>query len=115
MRKILLGMIFSACAANAVVADTSFSINIELEDAVVTTTSYQCGANEAATVHYITSQDDVLALVPIDDDPRIFVGVVSASGARYVAGPFEWWSKGPSGTLRNLVTEQTLLDCTAIE
>ncbi|WP_341864172.1 MliC family protein [Gymnodinialimonas sp. 57CJ19] len=113
MRHLLLGLIVATGPATGALADTSLSINIELEDALVTTTSYQCGSEGALTIHYITTNDDILALVPVDDDPRVFAGVVSASGSRYVSGQFEWWSHGAEGTLRNVISEETLLDCTA--
>ena len=34
----------------------------------------------------------------------VMVNVVSASGAKYVSGVWEWWNKGSDGTLHN-VTE----------
>lgn len=115
MRMPLLGLILSACAATSVVADTSISINIELDDAVLTTVNYRCSSDNLLAVTYVTSEDNTLALVPIDDDPRVFVNVVSGSGARYVAGQYEWWSSGNSGTLRDVISDAILLDCEAVE
>ncbi|WP_323034491.1 MliC family protein [Pararhodobacter sp.] len=111
MKNIALGLALLALTATTATADTSLAITIELDDAYLNTTTYQCGAKGTVQVHYATSETDSLALVPVDDDTRVFVGVISASGARYVAGQYEWWSTGEGATLKNLMTEETVLDC----
>lgn len=110
---IRLAHVFAALAicSTAAMADTSLSLNIELDEANLHTSTYDCGARGTVQVHYITSEDDTLALVPVDDDERVFVGVVAASGTRYVAGQYEWWSKGQSATLRDVIADNVLLEC----
>lgn len=115
MRRPLFGLIVSACAASSSVAATSVSINIELDDAGLTAVDYQCSANNRLSILYVTSENDILALVPIDGEPRVFVNAVSGSGARYVAGQYEWWSKGTVGGLRDVMSDEVLLDCEAVE
>lgn len=113
MFKTLLAATILAGTSTAALADVSLAINIELDDAMLNSVSYDCGSAGTVQVHYITSENNVLALVPVDDDDMVFVNTVAASGARYVAGQYEWWSTGQGGTLRNTMTDQTLLDCAA--
>ena len=93
-------------------AQMSLSIPLDA-DTQTATTSYSCG-DEPFAVHYLTGPDNALALLPVDGTRRIFVNVVSASGARYVSGPWEWWSKGDTATLTNLVTRMAPRPCSAI-
>ena len=113
MNKTALGCAILAIASSAAMADTSLSINIELDDAVLTTATYDCGTEEALQVQYIVSEGDILALVPVDGDARVFVNVVAGSGSRYVAGQYEWWSKGQDATLRDLIDDRIVLECSA--
>lgn len=69
----------------------------------VTLASYRCDQGDAFTVQYINSAQNALAVIPIDGAERIFVNVVSGSGARYVSGEYEWWSKGEEATLTNVI------------
>ena len=46
-------------------------------------------------------------------DDRVFVNVVSASGARYVSGSYVWWSKGDTATLENELENGSILTCQA--
>ena len=63
---------------------------------------YTCEGAEPFSVEYINAEPNFLALVPVDGQVMIFSAVMSGSGARYVAGEYEWWTAGPEGTLRNL-------------
>lgn len=62
-------------------------------------------------MRYILLTVSVLAAGPVDGEERIFVNVVSASGARYASGAHVWWSKGDSATLEHTI-EGTVRDCT---
>jgi len=69
---------------------------------------YTCEGDDAFStepfaVEYINAVPNFLALVPIDGKTMIFTAVIAASGVRYVAGEYEWWTKGAEGTLRNLI------------
>ena len=86
LRLIPAAAILGGLAALPVSADISLSLDLDLEDAEVMTLSYECGDGEPFPVHYLNSDTDGLALVPVDDDHRVFANVVAASGARYVAG-----------------------------
>jgi len=69
-------------------------------------TPYTCEETDGFTVHYINAEPNFLALVPIDGRTMVFTAVMSGSGARYVAGEYEWWTQGPDATLRNLADGQ---------
>ena len=78
---------------------------------------YDCGTSGTFAITYVNVEPNALALIPVEDDTRLFVTTLSASGARYVSGPFEWWSKGEEATLRNLATSAEappLLTCKAL-
>lgn len=113
MNKTALGCAILSIMYSAAMADTSLSLNIELDDAVLTTATYDCGTEETVRVHYIVSDDDMLALVPVDGDARVFVNVVAGSGSRYVAGQYEWWSTGKNASLRDLIDDRIVLECNA--
>lgn len=61
--------------------------------------TYDCGPAGAVPVTYFDAEPDFLALVPVNGRTRIFVGVVSASGAKYVAGEWAWWTEGTQAML----------------
>lgn len=113
MKQAALALTLTALTAPMAMADANLSINIELDDATLSTVRYDCGSDGTTQVLYVTSEDDTLALVPVDDDEKVFVNVVAASGARYVAGQYEWWSKGQDATLRDVIDDQVVMTCTA--
>jgi membrane-bound inhibitor of C-type lysozyme len=63
-----------------------------------TTAHYDCGGN-AVDVEYINVEPDHLAIVPVEGGKRVFVLVLSGSGARYASGQYIWWSKGKEASL----------------
>ena len=113
MKKTISNAILLTLFSSAALADASLSISLQLTDAQVTTTSYACGEDPSMQVRYVTSDSESLALVPIDSEQRVFVNVVAASGARDVAGQYEWWVKGGGGMLTDLIAEDTLMTCEA--
>lgn len=75
---------------------------------------YQCSGGDNLTVHYINAAPNFLAIVPVEGENHVFATTISASGARYVSGPFEWWSRGDEATLRDLMQDENaepLLTC----
>jgi membrane-bound inhibitor of C-type lysozyme len=77
---------------------------------------YQCDTGEVLGVQYINAAPNFLALVPVEGEVHVFVTTISASGARYVSGPFEWWSQGDEAMLRDLTQDEDaepLATCTA--
>lgn len=74
---------------------------------------YQCEGLEPFKVDFINAQPNFLAIVPIGPNKLVFVNVLSGSGARYVAGQYEFWTKGADATLTDLQADpQTPVACT---
>ncbi len=68
--------------------------------------TYQCDNEQTLSVQYINAAPNFLAIVPIDGQSHVFATTLSASGARYVSGPYEWWSTGSEATLRDLMQDE---------
>jgi membrane-bound inhibitor of C-type lysozyme len=61
---------------------------------------YTCASGKSLRVTYWNAANHQgFALVPVDGQPRLFVDTLSASGARYQAGRYVWWTKGPRADL----------------
>lgn len=93
-------------------ADVTLSVPLMIgtTDSVLSRT-YACGDADVFAVQYVTAGANALAILPIDGEERVFVNVVSASGARYVSGAHVWWTKGDAATLENEMKEGSLQDC----
>lgn len=73
---------------------------------------YHCEGLEPFAVDFINAQPNFLAILPIGGKKLVFVNVMAASGAKYVAGQYEFWTKGSEATLTDLQAEpQTPLAC----
>lgn len=105
MLRISIAATLLAIASPALAAvDLNVGINLT-GDVQIVTSVYGCGdATEPLTVKYINAAPNFFAIMPIDGEDVVFVNVISASGAKYVAGHYEWWSKGADATLHD-VTE----------
>ncbi|KWA08572.1 MliC family protein [Burkholderia territorii] len=84
-------------------------------------TVYQC-ANQKQPVrvsYWRAGNGQSFALVPVNGQQLLFVDTVSASGVRYQAGRYTWWTKGKEGTLRDEIADQNaaplLGDCVQVE
>jgi membrane-bound inhibitor of C-type lysozyme len=107
---------FSGAAALAVVlawsgtaaaVETSMQIVLELSgNAERNVVRYECEGVEPFAVEYVNAAPVFLAFVPVAGENLVFVNVIAASGARYVSGQYEWWTRG---------SEATLADVTAAE
>src|SRR5690606_37233976 len=95
--------------------DTAVSLVLPLTgDAEQKRIVYQCeGAADEVPVLYVNAAPNFLALITVGGERLVFAGVLSASGARYVSGPFEWWSTGADASFRDLRHEaETPVACT---
>jgi len=70
------------------------------------TAGYLCDNEQALSVQYINAAPNFLAIVPVEGQNLIFATTISASGARYVSGPYEWWSHQGEATLRDLMQDE---------
>lgn len=78
--------------------------------------SYQCDNETTLVVQYINAAPNFLAILPVDGVNHVFATTVSASGARYISGPYEWWSHQGEATLRDLMQDEDaapLATCTS--
>ena len=91
--------------ASVYAAETSIQINLatasDFERHVMV---YDCDSGDPITVSYINAVPNFLALVPVPEqsEPLLFVSVIAASGARYAAGQFVWWTKGADASLYDI-------------
>jgi membrane-bound inhibitor of C-type lysozyme len=95
--------------ATPALADVSITTGLSvIGDAEVKAVKYDCEHHDPIVVQYLNAAPNFLALVPIDTDGGpdrlVFVNVLSGSGAKYVSGKYEWWTKGNDATLHD-VTE----------
>ena len=79
--------------------------------------AYLCDDERALSVQYINAAPNFLAIVPVEEQNLVFATTISASGARYVSGPYEWWSHQGDATLRDLMQDEDaepLATCTEV-
>jgi membrane-bound inhibitor of C-type lysozyme len=70
------------------------------------TFSYTCADGKTFKVTYINGTNgQSFALVPVDGRRLLFVGVIAASGVKYVADRYTWWTKGPGADLYDAMSE----------
>ncbi|KWR92092.1 MliC family protein [Cupriavidus sp. IDO] len=69
----------------------------------IRTVRYQCEGDMTLAVRYFNSPDNQIAIFRLEGKSVLAVNVISGSGARYVGGRYEWWTKGEDGTLRELM------------
>ena len=104
LRTALITALVALAAPALAAANVSMGLDLT-GDGQVQTVVYGCGeGTEPLSVKYINAAPNFLAIVPIDGQDLVFVNVISGSGAKYVAGQYEWWNKGSDATLHD-VTE----------
>jgi membrane-bound inhibitor of C-type lysozyme len=99
----------AAAPAVAAAPVTSAALTLTLESAgniERTIVSYQCDDEQVLSVQYLNAAPNFLAIVPVDGQALVFATTISASGARYVSGPYEWWSHQGEATLRDLMQDE---------
>jgi membrane-bound inhibitor of C-type lysozyme len=94
-------------AAGTPAADLQFVMPLP-GDAERKTIVYDCeGVENPLTVRYINAAPNFLAILTVAGQELIFTSALSADGARYTAGPFEWWSRGNAAKFADLRGEKT--------
>ena len=83
------------------------------------THKYTCATGKILQVTYWNAVNgQSFALVPVKGQPMLFVNTLSASGAKYQAGSYTWWTKGPRGDLYDATAGENappvLSDCVTI-
>ncbi|MGV3491029.1 MAG: MliC family protein [Devosia sp.] len=101
-----------ATAAMMQNVDVSAQVMLNLAgDFQKTTHTYQCEGIDPITVQFINAEPNFLAIVPIGPRNMIFVNVLSADGAKYVAGQFEFWTRGSDATFTDLQATPQSIEC----
>ncbi len=72
---------------------------------------YQCEGLEPFSVDFINAAPNFLAIIPVNGEKLVFANVVAASGARYVAAQYEFWTKGSEATLTDLQGSTDPVEC----
>jgi membrane-bound inhibitor of C-type lysozyme len=100
MRLVSATLVF-ALLATPVLADASVTIGLTVTgDMERKTLTYTCtGDAESLTVEYVNAAPNFLALIPVKGETLVFASTLTASGAKYQAGPYIWWNKGTDATL----------------
>jgi membrane-bound inhibitor of C-type lysozyme len=83
------------------------------------THKYTCATGKILQVTYWKAANgQSFALVPVKGQPMLFVNTLSASGAKYEAGSYTWWTKGPRADLYDATAGENappiLSDCVTI-
>lgn len=99
-RWVAAAVLVVGAAAPAAAGAEALPLAGEVETAEV---AYTCtGAVASLGVRYVNAGAQSFAVVPLDGLERIFVTVLSASGARYASGPYVWWSARGGADLYDL-------------
>mgnify|MGYP001557378591 FL=1 len=83
------------------------------------TTQYTCATGRILQVTYWNAANgQSFALVPVKGQQMLFVNTLSASGVKYQAGSYTWWTKGPRADLYDATDGENappvLSDCVTI-
>lgn len=101
---IVLALGLTAPAAQAVETTLQIQLGTGGRDFERRTMVYDCSAGDPITVEYINAVPNFLAFVPVEgeDEKLIFTAVIAASGVKYAAGQWVWWTKGVDASLYDL-------------
>ena len=116
MKKRLVAMTLTAACGSA------FAAPLHLDDVQTRnrqTHKYTCATGKILHVTYWnTANGQSFALVPVKGKQLLFVNTIAASGAKYQAGSYTWWTKGPRADLYDAMAGDNapplLSDCVTI-
>lgn len=126
MSKVLPAILLAAVAASAALPGATLAKttvpNLNLPDVKIQSQQrliYRCAGDVRLPVRYLNTNAGAFAYLPVAGKRQLFVSVVAASGVKYVAGHYVWWSKGNEGFLTDETlgedAEPVLKDCKQIE
>jgi len=96
-----IGMWATLAAATAS-ADTLNVPSIPVSNTLVR--EYHCqGGTSLQVTYYNSAGGQSFALLPVKGKTMLFVDTLAASGVKYVAGPYAWWTKGEHGDLYDMM------------
>lgn len=118
-RQAFAALVLSGLAASAAHAA---QLTVEEIDADARQTAVYQFANQKQPIrvsYWLAGNGQSFALVPVNGQRLLFVDTVSASGVRYQAGRYTWWTKGRGATLRDEIADAKapplLSDCVQVE
>ncbi|WP_158968941.1 MliC family protein [Chachezhania sediminis] len=108
----------AASPALAQVDGPTVTISLDLQPPVnVIPTDYDCGDAGTLSATYVNADLNELVVLELEDSTLLLTSAISASGARYTAGVYEWWVKGDEATMRNQIAAEDadpILTCKAL-
>lgn len=99
-KQVLAALGAAGCLAGFAVHAAQLTVE-EIDADARQTTTYQC-ANQPQPVrvaYWHASNGQSFSLVPVNGQRLLFVDTLSASGAKYQAGRYTWWTKGRDANL----------------
>ncbi|CAG4900014.1 MliC family protein [Paraburkholderia saeva] len=113
----VLGAIVVGSPALAAAADSFHFADIQTKNRH--TSKYTCATGRILHVTYWNAANgQSFALVPVKGQQMLFVNTVSASGVKYQAASYTWWTKGPHADLYDAMQGENappiLSDCVTI-
>lgn len=96
MRALLAVIALTSSIAIAHSAEVTLDLPGDVDDSTV---SYSCEDGTELDVRYVNAGSVSLAVFDWEGDRYVGSSAVSASGARYVADRFVWWTSGEEATL----------------
>jgi len=95
-----LAGIWPAAAQMTGTATSALTLTLQgRESTEQTTIAYDCPGAEPLSVTYLNAAPNFLALVPVEGETMVMSAVLAASGVRYAAGQYEWWTSGTDASL----------------
>lgn len=107
-RLVLLAAGFALATLPAQALEVSTQITLTLNgNAETNVVKYQCdGMDDLLEVTYVNANPTFLAFATVEGKKRVFVNVIAASGAKYVSGQYEWWTKGGEASLNSITSDE---------
>lgn len=85
-------------------ADTTYLPPIHVDSGMAR--DYHCQQGKSLQVSYYNQQGgQSFAVLTLQGQRLLFVDTVAASGVRYVAGRYVWWTKGDRGDLYDIMAD----------
>lgn len=107
--RAIAALILSCGLGAALHANAASAAPLEVRDIQVQsrhTFSYTCANSKTFKVTYLNAANgQSFALVPVNGRKLLFVGVIAASGVKYVADRYTWWTKGPGADLYDVTSD----------
>jgi membrane-bound inhibitor of C-type lysozyme len=105
--KVACHRLLAAAAAAAALAATPASAGAlqvpQIQASPPVSRIYRCAGGGSLTVTYWNGRNgQSFALVPVGGTPLLFVDTLAASGVKYEAGRYTWWTKGNQGDLYDM-------------